>query len=207
MLLISVFVAALTGIAPDALTKAIDNYHRVESYSVTIRSSGENGAQNIRYYYKKPGFVRMEFIHPHEGAVLIYSPDTRRVRVWPFGINHFPELNLSPDNLLIRGSGGQQVDRSDIGALFMNIRTLATGGTSEIVREEYVSGRTDLYMVVTGADKFVVGGVHRYELWLDTGNQFPVKVISHDQYNTIIETVIMEAPEVNAQLPDRLFNP
>lgn len=149
----------------------------------------------------------MEFIHPHEGAVLIYSPDTRRVRVWPFGINHFPELNLSPDNLLIRGSGGQQVDSSDIGALFMNIRTLATGGTSEIVKEEYVSGRTDLHMVVTGADKFVVGGVHRYELWLDTGNQFPIKVISHDQYNTIIETVIMEAPEVNAQLPDRLFNP
>lgn len=207
MLLISVFVAALTGIAPDALTKAIHNYHRVESYSVTIRSSGENGAQNIRYYYKKTGFVRMEFIHPHEGAVLIYSPDTRRVRVWPFGINHFPELNLSPDNLLIRGSGGQQIDRSDIGALFMNIRTLATGGTSEIVKEEYVSGRTDLHMVVTGADKFAVGGVHRYELWLDTGNQFPIKVISHDQYNTIIETVIMEAPEVNAQLPDRLFNP
>ena len=207
MLLISVFVAALTGIAPDALTKAIDNYHRVESYSVTIRSSGENGAQNIRYYYKKPGFVRMEFIHPHEGAVLIYSPDTRRVRVWPFGINHFPELNLSPDNLLIRGSGGQQVDRSDIGALFMNIRTLATGGTSEIVKEEYVSGRPDLHMVVTGADKFAVGGVHRYELWLDTGNQFPIKVISHDQHNTIIETVVMEAPEVNAQLPDRLFNP
>lgn len=56
MLLISVFVAALTGIAPDALTKAIDNYHRVESYSVTIRSSGENGAQNIRYYYKKTRF-------------------------------------------------------------------------------------------------------------------------------------------------------
>ena len=89
----------------------------------------------------------------------------------------------------------------------MNIRTLATGGTSEIVKEEFVSGRTDLYMVVTGADKFVVGGVHRYDFWLDTENQFPIKVISHDQFDTIIETVVMEAPEVNAQLPDRLFNP
>ncbi len=207
MLLISVLVAAITGITPDALTKAIDNYHRVESYSVTIRSSGENGAHNIRYYYKKPGFVRMEFIYPHEGAVLIYSPETRRVRVWPFGIYHFPELNLSPDNPLIRGPGGQQVDRSDIGSLFMNIRTLATGGTSEIVKDENVSGRTDLHMIITGAAKFAVDGVHRYELWLDTGNQFPIKVISHDQYDTIIETVVMDVPVVNAQLPDRLFNP
>ena len=33
-------------------------------------------------YYKKPVFVRMEFIHPHDGALLLYNPIAQRVRLW-----------------------------------------------------------------------------------------------------------------------------
>lgn len=199
--------AALTGAPPDPLTSAIEHYRSVESYRVTIRSLHAGGEEHLRYYYRKPGFVRMEFIRPHEGAVLVYSPFTRRVRLWPFGAGHFPELDLSPGNMLIQSPRGQHVDRSDIGALFENVRMLRGEGVAEILGEENVDGHAALHLAVTGTGNFAVAGVHRYELWLDTANQFPVKVISRDQQDAIIENVTMEALEINTALPEELFNP
>lgn len=205
-------VAALTGTPPsgtppDPLASAIEHYDTVKSYRVNIQSFHADGEEHIRYYYRKPGFVRMEFIRPHDGAVLVYNPLTQRARLWPFGAGHFPEFNLSPGNPLIRSSRGQQVDRSDVGALFENIRTLQARGNAEILGEENVDGHTILHLVVIGTGGIAVAGVHRYELWLDTVNQFPVKVISRDQQNAIIETVMMEALEINTTLPEALFNP
>jgi outer membrane lipoprotein-sorting protein len=199
--------AALTGTPPDPLASAIEHYRTVESYRVTIHSTYTDGEEYIRYFYKKPGFVRMEFIRPHAGAVLIYNPTTQSVHLWPFGIQHFPELSLSPGNPLIRSSRGHRVDHSDVGTLFENIRILREGGNAEVSREENMDGRTVLHLVVTGSGNFVVAGVHRHELWLDTASQFPVKGISRDQQDVIIETVMMEDLEINATLPETLFNP
>ena len=204
--------AALTGTPaigtpPDPLAAAIEHYQTVESYRVTIRSFHTGGEEHIRYYFRKPGFVRMEFIRPHDGAVLVYNPSTQRVRLWPFGAGRFPELNLSPGNLLIRSSRGQHVDHSDVGALFENVRTLREDGNAEVSGEESMDGRTLLHLVVTGAGGFTVAGVHRYELWLDMATRFPAKVISRDQQNAIIETVLMEDLEINVELPETLFNP
>jgi hypothetical protein len=49
--------------------------------------------------------------------------------------------------------------------------------------------------------------VHRYELWLDTSSQFPVKVISRDQEGAVIESVVMEDLEINVPLPLSQFSP
>ena len=199
--------ATLTATPPDPLAGAIAHYRTVENYRVTIHSTHEDGEEYIRYYYKKPGFARMEFIRPHAGTVLIYNPTTRSVRLWPFGVQHFPELSLSPGNPLIRSSRGQRVDHSDVGTLFENIRTLREGGNAGVLGEERMDGRTVLHLVVTGADGFALAGVHRYELWLDMASQFPVKVISRDRQDALIETVMMEDLEINTALPETLFNP
>lgn len=193
--------------SPDPMADAIAHYQTVGSYRVTIHSIHADGEEHILYYYKKPGYVRMEFIRPHSGALLIYSPQTRRVRLWPFGFAHFPELKFSPGNLLIQSTRGQHVDHSDVGALFENIRALQQGGRTEILGEESLEGRKVLHLVTTGAPNDEVAGVHRYELWLDTASQFPSKVISRDMHDAILETVTMEAPEINIPLPDAIFNP
>ncbi|MGC2049379.1 MAG: DUF1571 domain-containing protein [Gallionella sp.] len=212
MLLALMLAAALTGshpagTPPDPLAAAIEQYQTVKSYRVTIRSLHDDSKEHIRYYYRKPGFVRMEFIRPHAGAVLVYNPSTQRVRLWPFGAGRFPELNLSPGNLLIRSSRGQHVDRSDVGALFENVRTLQQGGNTEVSGEEHMDGRMVVHLVVTGTGSAAVAGVHSYELWLDTATRFPARVISRDQQDAIIETVMMEGLEINVALPDALFNP
>lgn len=204
-MLISLLVAAMSvGMAPDELSKAIDNYRQIESYVVTIHSTSKNNIQNIKYYYKRPGFVRMDFINPHDGAVLIYNPITDRVNLWPFGIGHFPKFNFRPTNSLIRGDGGQRIDHSDVGTLFENVQALAIEGTTE----NNVLDLGQVHMIVTGVNnKTSKEGIYRYELWLDTKNEFPSKVISYDHQNRVVETVVMENLNVNIQLPEGLFNP
>jgi len=206
--MITVALSGAPAIAAPAatLTDAIGHYQTVESYRVTIRASHSGNQEHFVYYYKKPGFVRMEFITPHAGAVLIYNPDTKRVRLWPFGFGHFPELNLSPANPLIRASGGQHVDHSDVGVLFEDMRTLQQSGETRVLGEEVMDGRPVVHLVTTGGGTFTVAGVHRYELWLDTATRFPAKIISKDTHDAILETVIMDQLEIN-KLPDTLFNP
>lgn len=207
-MLSALMLAAALTIPPLApLADAIAHYRTVETYRVTLRSAHADGERHIRYFYRKPGFVRMEFIRPHAGAVLVYSPLTRRARLWPFGIGRFPELVLSPRNPLIRGAGGQTVDRSDVGALLDNVSTLLEQGEAGAPGEERVAGRAALHLVVTGADGVTVAGVHRYELWLDTSSRFPVKVVSRDLEDAVIETVEMDDLEIDVPLPETLFDP
>jgi outer membrane lipoprotein-sorting protein len=194
-----------TELAP--LARAIEHFRTVEAYRVTLHASRADGEHLIRYAYRRPGFVRMEFIRPHAGAVLVYSPLTRRVRLWPFGAGRFPELSLSPHNPLVRGPGGQTVDQSDVGALFENIRALLEQGHAALHGEARVAGRSALHLAVTGAPGQTVAGVHRYELWLDPASQFPLRVVSRDQADAVIETVVLEDLEVNPPLPEATFNP
>ena len=207
MLSTLMLAAALTGTRLPPLDEAIEHYRTVETYQVSLRVFRAGSEDHLRYYYRKPGFVRMEFIRPHAGAALVYSPLTRHVRLWPFGAGRFPELSLSPHNPLIRSPGGQTVDKSDVGALFENVHTLLEQGQAEVRAEARLAGRGVLYFVVTGATGVAVAGVHRYELWLDTSSLFPIKVVSRDQKDAIIETVLMSDLEINAPLAETLFNP
>jgi outer membrane lipoprotein-sorting protein len=200
-------VAAPTDARASPLADAIVHFQMVESYRVTVHSFHADGEEHIRYAYRKPGYVRMEFIKPHSGALLIYSPQTRRVRLWPFGFGHIPEFDLSPGNALIRSSRGQHVDHSDVGALFENIRALEEHGHTELVGEEKLDGRAVLHLRTTGAGNSTAEGVHGFDWWLDTATLFPVKVISHDANGAVLETVVMEGLEINPLLPENLFNP
>src|SRR5512135_557968 len=167
-----ILAAALASSAPfgadsSPLSDAIEHFHTVETYSVTIRSTHAEGEEHLRYYFKKPGFVRMDFIQPHAGAVMIYSPDTQRVRLWPFGMKNFPELNLSPANSIIRSLSGMRIDHSDVGTLFENILALGKQGDIEVLGEETENGRAVLHFIVTGGKGLSVAGVHSSEMWLD----------------------------------------
>jgi outer membrane lipoprotein-sorting protein len=201
-----ILMAALGSAYPDPIASAIERYRAVETYQVTLKSSHGDEVEHIRYYFRKPGFVRMEFIRPHKGVVLVYNPATRKVRLWPFGPG-FMALTLSPDSRLIQSSRGQRVDRSDVGALFENVKALQEHGKLEIVGEEPVAELQAMHLTVSGTDEFTAGRVHRYDLWLEASTLFPVKVESRDVRNQLIETVLMEDLKINPPLQESLFNP
>lgn len=199
-------LASLGADSIDPIGAAIERYRTVESYQVTLRSSYGDQSDIIRYFYKKPGFVRMDFVQPHKGAVLIYSPLTKEVRLWPFGRRFF-SLTLSPKNRLVLSPTGHRVDRSDIGVLLDNVKTLQRNGRTTVLGEEIVVGKKTTRLVVAGTGAFVVDNVHQYDLWLDSVTLLPLKAVSRDLKDEIIETVEMDDLNVNVKLGNELFNP
>jgi len=192
----------------DPLVEAQTRFRELSTYQVTLRSeSGDGEQQVIRYSYRKPGWVRMEFIQPYRGMVLIYDPVARRVRVWPFGVKHVPSLTLAPDNPLLGNRRGHRVDRSDVGALIANLSALCAQGKMLLLGDTEVGGRPVTGFAVTGKSGVSVAGVHRYDVWLAQDNRFPLKVESFGTDGSRIETVDMADAQTDIHFPDQFFTP
>ena len=189
------------------LASALEAFGKVDAYRATLHTWSEDGGQVLRYAWRKPGFVRMDFVSPHPGALLVYSPQTGRATLWPFGVDSFPRLDLSPGNRLIRGARGHTVDRSDIGVLLANADRLGQAGTVEVAGEEAVGGRPAFHIVVTGAPGREVDGVQRYDLWLRVDDLFPVKAESRDPRQRLLESTALEEIEIGVRFPESFFKP
>lgn len=199
--------AALVSTGQDLLDLARVRFDAMDGYRATVSSAHAEGGEQLRYFYRKPGLVRMEFIRPHAGAVLIYDPSEQKARLWPFGIGRFPPLSLDPGNPLIRSPRGERVDQSDVGALLDNVQALAEDGSVLLVGEETLEQRAVRHMEITGNGEHTVAAVHRFELWLDAVTLFPLKIVSHDRDDAVLETVRMDDVEIDPTLPSDLFAP
>lgn len=178
------------------------------AYQLRIDSQSAQGDRTqMRYSYRQPGYVRMDFTEPHRGAALIYDPNSGKVRVWPFGIGTIPVLSLSPSNALVQDPSGHRVDQSDIGTLLANIRHLQQGGTTTVIGKESQVGESALHISIVGATGATVSGVHRYEVWLEASHGFPAKVISYAADDRLLETVTMDALVLNLHFPADFFTP
>lgn len=207
-LMLALALGATGPAAADLLHDAQARFRTLESYRVTLRSRAADGQpQVIVYAYRKPGWIRMDFVEPHRGAVIIYDPATRRVHLWPFGKDHFPRLNLAPDNPLIRSAGGHSVDHSDVGALLAKLIELRAQGTMTDPADAAIAERPARYVEITGASAAKVDGVHRYRLWFEQDSLFPLKVQSYDTALELIETVDMSDAELDPVFPEHFFTP
>lgn len=198
-------ILLIYSIMSDPVEAAIESYGKIESYSVTLRSSNDEGKEEIKYHYMKPGFVKMEFVEPHKGAVLVYNPETRKVKLKPFHFLSTFILDLDPDSRLIRSSKGHTVDSSDIGALLERVKELKNAGGAETVAEEEIRGRKAVKVIVDGRGAITKDGVGSYQLWLDTDTAMPLKVISYGAGGEVIEEVLMDDIEVNLGLARSFF--
>jgi len=192
----------------DLLDDALMRYSKVETYQATLRSSAVPGGpfrEIIRYSYKKPGWVRMDFRKPHNGLVLIHDPENNGVRLWPLEPKG-PDFSLSPDNGLLRSGGGERVDRSDIGTLLHRAIRLRESGNAQVLgEEEQVNHRDTVHLRVIGGAGEKVEGVHRFDLWLDDRTLMPLKVEAYDDHDAPLDIVLMDDLQVDVPLQDRAF--
>jgi outer membrane lipoprotein-sorting protein len=171
-----------------------------------MRSRSDDSSEIIRFFFKKPGFVRMEFIEPHKGAILVYNPEKKAAKLRPFGFWKSLALSLRPDNPLIISSKGHRVDASDIGALLETTKKLRGRGKSEKLGTEAVGGKKTMVVAIEGEGTATVpGNIHRCLLWLDTNTFLPVRTATYDGKGVLIEDVILDDLEINIRFPDSLF--
>ena len=189
----------------DPIQVALDHFHEVTAYRATVKSISNGKTEVIRYYFKKPGYVRMEFVAPFKGAVLVYDPISRLAKLWPFGYGSFPAIRLSPNNRLIQSSTGQRVDRSDVGVLYQNVKNLQRHGMTDVQGIETLDGHEVLQVEISSAGGFSLEGIFRYRLWLDRVTAFPLKVMSHARDGRLIETVELQGLVIDSPFPDGFF--
>jgi outer membrane lipoprotein-sorting protein len=204
-LLIALLITA-AGFASDPVSNAINNFEEIESYRVTLISGSGDSAEIIRYYYRRPGFVKMELIKPHRGTVLAYSPKTKKVTLVPFSWLRRLKFTLDPDNRLIRSSEGHRIDESDIGALLKSVEHLQKNGKTLVLGEEVVGNSPAVKLDIKGEGGFTVNRINAYHLWLDRENSLPVKAVSFDLDGRLIEEVLMDDLEINVLLPESFFD-
>ena len=106
---------------------------------------------------------------------------------------------------MIQSSAGHRVDESDIGSLLGIVAKLQSNGKTYIMGDESLSGRQTVLVRVTGNGDFTVCGIHRYDLWLDKMTYLPLKIVSYDLREGVIEEVLMDDLEIDLDLPDSLF--
>lgn len=201
-------LAASVSTAADPLHEAQARFSALSTYRVTLRSIAADGAsQVIRYFYSRPGRVRMEFVEPRRGMVLVYDPSTRTVRIWPFGVENLVSMRLAPDNPLLRAPHGHRIDRSDVGALLANLMELRTRGAMTVLGAGELGGRRVSVLQVVGARGASVNGVNSFRVWLANDTMFPLRVESFDRRGDPIETVDMTDAEIGVDLADSVFDP
>jgi outer membrane lipoprotein-sorting protein len=203
-----ILLLALASALPpgDPLDAALARYRTVASYRVTIHSRSDDSTEIFRYFFKRPGFVRMEFIQPHKGAVLVYDPVKKEAKLRPFGFLKSFVLTLSPDNPLITSAQGHRVDASDIGALLETARVLRAKGKARTLEAVAEGGRKEVLVAIEGNDDEVVAGsIHRCLLWLDADTFLPVRTVTYEENGALVEDVTLDGLEVNVALPDAFF--
>ncbi|MBI4949550.1 MAG: DUF1571 domain-containing protein [Deltaproteobacteria bacterium] len=205
MLLGLFFLIASVTTGDEALIKASEAFARLDTYTVTIKSEG-TAREEIRYFFRKPGWIRMEFEEPHRGAVLVYNPDLKRVKLRPFAFFKYLVMDLSPEDRLIRSSKGHTVDKSHIGALLENVESLKDAGEARLMGQESLNGRDTVVLEVTGKEGKEVNGVHRYVIWLDNRLFLPIKISSYALGGVKTEDVDMTDIEAGSYLPMDLFD-
>lgn len=187
----------------DPVDESLASFAKLEGYSATLRSSS---GEVIRYHYRKPGYIRMEFEKPHKGAVLLYDPFRKEVLLRPFAFLKSLEMRMSPNDRLIRSSTGHTVNESDIGALLRNAKRLKESGGVKAEGEDQVGGRTALIVEVLGAAGFEADGVNRYRLWLEKRSMLPVKVEAYSAAGALTESVLMDDLEVDPEFAEGFFS-
>lgn len=200
--------AVAPGTSPprDPLAAALESFGNIASYRVTLRSGQGSRAETIRYFYKSPGLVRMEFVKPHPGALLLYDPAAKRVTLRPFAFAKRFILVLDPGDRLVKSPQGHRVDESDIGALLRRARLLEEHGRAVVQGEENVGDRRAIVVNVEAGTGFSLeDGTRRLRLDLDETNWLPLQVKAYGPAGNLIEDVLMDDLEPDVRLDDSLF--
>ncbi len=182
--------------------RLFEEEYRSYSYVMKVNhDESEDIDMVLRYYYLKPGFVRMEMLKPFKGVVLTYDPERGRAYLRPFERLKGFVLDLDPGSRLIRGPSDHRVDESDVLTLLTTVRELLRNGRME-VRE----GEGEITLEVVGREGYTVRrNIARFLIRLSKETLFPLYAGAFDPEGELIEEVFFEDIRINLQLDPSFF--
>ncbi len=184
--------------------KMEEAYARVHNYETdvevkTYEADGKVDVKRFRFWFKKPGRLRMKFESPYHGMVIIYPDLDGKVLIHEFLTFHRP----IDDPVMVDKKTGQRLDQTGIGPFIdMIAQTLGENrrGPVDITEDEsYVSIR------VPADDYFHPGIKTQYEFLIDKRLWLPVKVEQSTEEGRRIRMTAFHDVHINLIIPDDLF--
>lgn len=184
-----------------AYDKVLDYQTEVET--IIFREDGSFKTQKCLYTFKKPKWIRIEFISPHPGWIMIYPDWKGKVLVKPQGVLSLLPLSLMLNDPLLETPSGQQVNQTDLGLLITNIRHSVTdqrrGPVSLSEEKDAIEIR------VLAADHFREGVETRYQFVISKELWLPVEVGESTTNGVQEGRIIFRELRTNINVPDSLF--
>jgi hypothetical protein len=192
-----------------ALLKRMESaYEKVKDYRVQVTvvaaENAGNRTEEFVYTFKKPNHVRIDFLTPQPGTILIFPDPEGKVLVRPWGWSLL-DLHLAPDSILLANPSGQRIDQTDFGRLIKNIARSMDGGRRgplEILDEAH-----DIRIRVRAEDHFRTGKFTTYQFTIDRTTRLPAEVEEWTPDGVFKRKITFRNLEVNTGVPDSFFKP
>ncbi len=184
-------------------------YAAVNDYrtNLEVREYAPDGAveeKKLRYTYRKPGLIRLDFEQPHEGMVIVYPDRDGKVAVRPVNWLPFVILHKEPGDPQAQVSPGQRIDQTDLGLLIKNIKRSVNEGRKGPVTVS--SDDNTIAITVLAEDHFLPNKQTLYTFVIDKTLWLPVETRERDPEGRLKRTVSFHDLRVNLGFPEAFFH-
>jgi outer membrane lipoprotein-sorting protein len=210
-------VVAGAGSAPPAasqddvktvLKKMEAAYDEVKDYQTEVeiiyfKKDGSIKTEMSLYTFKKPKWIRLDFVSPHPGIIMVYPDRNGKVLVKPQGLLSVLTFHLMLDDPLLETPSGQRMDQTDLGLLIKNIRHSVTDQRRGPV--SISEDKDTIQIQVLADDHFREGVETRYQFLISKELWLPVEVGDSTISGIQEWRIIFRNLRTNINVPDDLF--
>ncbi len=203
--------SATASIDPQTVLRRMEaSYGNTLDYRAHLVISGFGGdpsfrtPHKVRYVFKKPNRIRIDFEHPHPGMTIVYPDALGRVVVRPIRGLSSLLFHFRADSAMVEISPGQQVHQTDLGLLIENIgRSVG----SLMVGDLHVEENRDLLLIrVLSDNPFARGTPTRYTYTIDKRLWLQVAVEESTVAWVLKRKVVYEDLKINTGVKDGAFD-
>jgi outer membrane lipoprotein-sorting protein len=200
--------AALQDNVESVLKKMEAAYDEVQDYgteveTVFFKKDGSFKTTKSLYTFKKPKWIRLDFVSPHPGMTMVYPDRNGRVLVRPGGLFSMLTFHLGLDDLSLESPSGQRMNQTDLGLLIENIRHSVTDQRRGPV--SLSEDKDTIRIQVLADDHFREGVETRYEFLISKEFWLPVEVGQSTADGVREGRIIFRNLRTNINAPDDLF--
>jgi outer membrane lipoprotein-sorting protein len=183
-------------------------YDKVKDYQTEVgitffEKDGSSRTETTLYTFKKPKWIRLDFVSPRPGLIMIYPDRNNKVFIKPRGLLSILGFHRPLDDPLLKSPTGQRINQTDLGLLIKNIRHGVTDqrrGPVSILEDD-----NTIQIEVLADDHFLEGVETRYQFLISKELWLPVEVSASKENGVQEWRIVFRNLRTNINVPDALF--
>jgi outer membrane lipoprotein-sorting protein len=183
-------------------------YDEVKDYQTEVevkiyKKDGSFKTERSLYTFKKPKWIRLDFVSSHPRMTLVYPDRNGKVLMRLPGLLPVSTFHLMLDDPLLETPSGQRIDQKDLGLLIKNIRHSLTDQRRGPVS---ISENKDTIQIQVLANDHLREGVETtYQFLISKEGWLPVEVGRSTSIGVQEGRITFRNLRININVPDSLF--